>query len=143
VPTRGSSLDHITGAIVDEAMRLHKRLGPGLLEGVYEGLLAQLIARRGLHVERQKQVTFEIDGLRFENGLRVDLLVEGQVIVELKAVEQLAPAHARQLLTYLRLMDLRLGLLLNFGAHRMSDGIRRVVNRYEPAPAQDPSAALR
>lgn len=125
------SPDQITGIVVNEAYRLHRRLGPGLLETVYEAILARMIERRGVCVERQKSISFEVDGLAFRDGFRVDLLLDGQVIVELKAVENLSPVHSRQLLTYLRLTDLRVGLLINFGAARMVDGIHRVVNQYE------------
>ena len=85
-------LDDITGAIVDAAMRVHQGLGPGLLESVYEAILARELERRGLRVERQKAVAFEFDGMRFEEGLRLDLLVEGAVVVELKSVENLPPS---------------------------------------------------
>jgi GxxExxY protein len=127
-------IDRITGEVVDAAYRLHTRLGPGLLESVYESVLAGMLARRGLLVERQKVVTFTFDGMRFDEGFRVDLLVENQVVVELKSVEKLSPVHAKQLLTYLRLLDLRVGFLINFGAHRMKDGLRRVVNAHAAAP---------
>lgn len=124
--------DELTGLIVDAAYRLHKRLGPGLLENVYEALLEKLLIERGLRVERQKPVSFVIDGLEFKDGFRVDLLVEGRVLVELKAINKLAPVHARQLLGYLRLMNLEVGLLINFGEPRLKDGLHRVVNRYRP-----------
>lgn len=123
--------DAISGLIVDASVRLHKDLGPGLLESVYETLLADRLRARGLMVERQKTIAFEFDGVLFDDGYRVDLLVDGRVIVELKSVEQLAPVHAKQLLTYLRLMNLRVGLLVNFGAPVMKDGIKRLVNGYE------------
>jgi len=123
-------VDQITAEIVDAAYHLHRRLGPGLMESVYSSLLAQLLERRGLRVEREKRLTFEVDGLRFEEGLRLDLLVEGRVIVELKSVEKLAPVHSKQLLTYLRVLDLRVGLLINFGAPTLKEGIQRVVNAH-------------
>lgn len=125
--------DELTGVIVDTAYRLHTRIGPGLLENVYEALLARMLSEQGLRVERQKPVSFTIDGLAFRDGFKVDLLVEDRVVVELKAIEKLGPVHAKQLLTYLRLMDLRVGLLINFGAARLKDGVHRVVNRYHPA----------
>jgi iron complex transport system substrate-binding protein len=121
-------LDDVTGAIVDEAMKIHVGLGPGLLESVYEVVLAKALERRGLGVERQKAIRFEYDGLVFEEGFRTDLLVEGRVIVELKSVEALAPVHTKQLLTYLRLMNLQVGLLINFGEATLKQGLRRVVN---------------
>src|SRR5438445_8279806 len=97
-------LDDITGAIIEEAIRIHKELGPGLLESVYEVVLAKALERRGLCVERQKPVRFQYDGLVFEEGFRVDLLVEQRVVVELKSIECVAPVHGKTLLTYLRLM---------------------------------------
>jgi iron complex transport system substrate-binding protein len=133
-------LEHVTGIIVDEAYRLHTRIGPGLLENVYETLLARMLTERGLHVEKQKEISFQIDGIRFENGFRVDLLVENRVVLELKAVEKLAPVHSRQLLTYLRLMELPVGLLINFGAARLNDGLQRVVNHYRPAKTASSSS---
>jgi len=121
-------LDEITGAIVDSSMKIHKDLGPGLLESVYEVVLAKALQKRGLQIERQKAVEFEYDGTRFEEGFRVDLLVEGQVVVELKSLEKLSAVHGKQLLTYLRLMDLPVGLLINFGAATLKEGLHRVVN---------------
>lgn len=126
-------LDDITGAIVDAAMKIHIDLGPGLLESVYEMVLAKALAKRGLHVERQKGIRFEYDGILFEEGFRADLVVESRVIVELKSVEKLAPVHSKQLLTYLRLMDLPVGLLINFGAATLKEGLHRIVNRLPPS----------
>ncbi len=113
-------------------MKLHVRLGPGLLESVYEAVLARELARRGLSVQRRKPIGFEFDGVWFEEGLRVDLLVTG-VVVELKSVEKVAPVHAKQVLTYLRLLGLRVGLLINFGAATMKEGLQRIVNDYTPS----------
>jgi len=121
-------LDEITGAIVDSAMQIHKDLGPGLLESVYEVVLAKALQKRGLLVERQKAIEFEYDGIKFEEGFRVDLLVDGRVIVELKSVEKLSAVHGKQVLTYLRLMNLPVGLLINFGAAMLKEGLHRVVN---------------
>ena len=123
----------ITGEIVDAAHKLHTRLGPGLLESVYEAVLARQLERRGLCVERQKPVSFELDGMHFDEGFRVDLLVEGRVVVELKSVETLAPVHSKQLLTYLKPLDLQVGLLINFGAATLKEGLHRVVNNYTPS----------
>lgn len=117
-----------TRQIVDSAYRIHVGLGPGLLESVYETVLARDLVRRGLRIERQKVLSFEFDGLRFDDNLRIDLLVESNVIVEVKSVERVLPVHGKQLLTYLRLARLRVGLLLNFGAGLMKDGIQRIVN---------------
>jgi GxxExxY protein len=122
-------LDDITGAVVDSAMKIHKGLGPGLLESVYEAVLARALERRGLQVEKQKVIRFEYDGMVFDEGFRTDLLVEGRVIVELKSVEKLAPVHSKQLLTYLRLMNLPVGLLINFGSATLKEGLHRIVNK--------------
>jgi GxxExxY protein len=128
-------LDDITGAIVDAAVRIHRTLGPGLLESLYEGLLACELGRRGLRVERQRLISFSYDGIEIEDAFRADLLVELRVIVEVKSVERVAPVHTKQLLTYLRLTNLRVGLLLNFGAETMRDGMKRVVNNYPVSSA--------
>jgi iron complex transport system substrate-binding protein len=125
-------LDDITAAIVDSSMRIHKELGPGLLESVYEAVLARALKRRGMQVERQKIIRFEYDGMVFDEGFRLDLLVNQKVIVELKSVENLAAVHSKQLLTYLRLMNLPVGLLINFGAATLKSGLRRVVNNLDP-----------
>lgn len=126
-------LDDITGAVVDSAFRLHRDLGPGLLESVYEAILARALERRGLHVERQKPVRFEYDGMVFAEGLRVDLLIERRVVVELKSIERPAPVHGKQLLTYLRLMNLPVGLLINFGCVSFKEGLSRIVNHLDPS----------
>jgi GxxExxY protein len=136
------SIDEITGHIVDAAVKLHKRLGPGLLESVYERLLAQDLERRGLSVERQKIVGFDLDGLHFADGLRLDLLVNGVVIVEIKSIEKPAPIHSKQLLTYLRILDLRAGLLINFGGMTLKEGLHRVVNNYSPPAVAPPASAV-
>lgn len=128
-----SRLDEITGQIVDSAYKLHKGLGPGLLESVYEMILARDLERRGLKVERQSPLSFEYDGLRFSEALRIDLFVEHLVVVEIKSVERLAPVHPKQLLTYLRLLQLPVGLLINFGAATLKEDLRRVVNGLTPS----------
>ena len=121
-------INEISGEIVDAAFHIHSKLGPGLLESVYEVILARELEKRGLKVERQKVVPIVFEGVRFTEGFCADLVVEDAVIVELKSVEQLAPVHHKQLLTYLRLLDYRLGLLINFGAPVIKDGIKRIVN---------------
>jgi len=126
-------IDAITGEIIDLAVKLHVRIGPGLLESVYETLLEKQLRERGLIVERQKLVAFEFDGITFREGLRVDLFVDNQVVVEIKSVEKLTPIHSKQVLTYLRLLELPVGLLLNFGAGYMREGLHRIVNRYRPS----------
>lgn len=125
-------LDEITGIIIDASRRIHDRFGPGLLESLYEAVLACDLRRRGLAVERQRLISFAYDGIEIEDAFRADLIVQGSVIVEVKSLERPASLHARQLLTYLRLTDLRVGLLLNFGLELMKDGIKRVVNDYTP-----------
>jgi len=126
-------LDDITAAIIDSSMKIHKELGPGLLESVYEVVLSRVLERRGFQVERQGAICFEYDGMVFEDAFRIDLLVDGQVIVELKSVERLAPVHCKQLLTYLRLMNVPVGLLINFGGATLREGLRRIVNRLSPS----------
>jgi GxxExxY protein len=128
-------IDEITGEIVDAAYKIHTGLGPGLLESVYEAVLAKELTRRGLDVARQRTISFEYDGMVFDEGLRIDLLVEGNVVVELKSVEKLAPVHAKQVLTYLRLMHLPVGLLINFGSATLKEGLHRIVNQYQPSAA--------
>lgn len=126
--------DALTGMIVDAAFHIHQDLGPGLLESVYELVLAAALQRRGVKVERQKSVTFMYDGMIFDEGFRIDLLVEDKVVVELKSVEKMAPVHAKQLLTYLRLMKRPVGLLINFEAGTFKEGVhRRIVNGYIPS----------
>jgi len=114
--------------IVDCALELHRNLGPGLLETVYEATLARALERRGLVVQRQVAVPIEYQGETFSEGFRADLIVGGLVIVELKSIERVTPAHKKQLLTYLRLTGLKLGYLLNFGEALMRDGITRTIN---------------
>ncbi|MFH0934589.1 MAG: GxxExxY protein [Pseudomonadota bacterium] len=123
--------DEIGKQIVDMAVKIHQEVGPGLLETVYEIILAHGLRQRGLLVERQVPIPIEYQGLKFEEGFRADLLVEDKVIVELKSIETLNNAHKKQLLTYLRLTDRRLGYLLNFGEVLMKHGIIRTVNRLE------------
>lgn len=125
------NVEEITAQIVDCGYRLHCRLGPGLLESVYEAVLARMLELQGLRIERQKPVPIELDGMRFDEGFRADLLVDGQVLVELKSVEKIAPVHGKQVLTYLRLLNLPVGLLMNFGASTFKDGIKRIVNNHQ------------
>ena len=122
-------LDKITGAIIDSSIKIHRELGPGLLESVYEVVLARTLERRGHLVERQKPISFEYDGMQFTEGFRTDLLVDGVVIIEIKSVEKLAPVHSKQLLTYLRLMNLNVGLLINFGGATLKEGLHRIVSQ--------------
>ncbi|MBX7105373.1 MAG: GxxExxY protein [Gemmataceae bacterium] len=120
--------NEIATVIVDAAYNIHVRLGPGLLESVYARILEHELRRRGLRVAREVPIPFRFDDLTFDEGFRADLIVEELVIVELKSVEVTAPVHKKQLLTYLKLADRRLGLLINFGAAMIKDGIFRLVN---------------
>lgn len=120
--------NEIAKIVVDAAFQIHKGLGPGLLETVYEVVLAHALKKRGLKVERQIPVAIVFEGIKFDEGFRADLIVEDKIIVELKSVEKVMPVHKKQLLTYLRLSDKRLGLLINFGSELIRDGISRVVN---------------
>ena len=114
--------------IVDAAVSIHRGIGPGLLETVYEVVLAHVLQERGLVVERQVPVPIEYSGIEFDEGFRADIIVAGKVILELKSVEKVNNVHKKQLLTYLRLTGLKLGYLLNFGEALMKEGITRVVN---------------
>uniref|UniRef100_UPI0035CAC007 GxxExxY protein n=1 Tax=uncultured Sphingomonas sp. TaxID=158754 RepID=UPI0035CAC007 len=124
------ALEKLARVAVDCGYKLHEALGPGLLESVYEVCLARSLADRGLSVERQKSVPIRFNGIVLEEGFRADLLVEGQLLIELKSTEKYAPVHAKQVITYLRLMNLPLGILMNFGAETFRDGVRRLVNNY-------------
>lgn len=121
-------INRISGEVVDAAYKLHTRLGPGLMESAYRLILAHDLESRGLQVVQEAPITFEYEGMTIANGFRVDLLVESCVVVELKSLEKLAPVHTRQILTYLRLLDLPVGLLINFGAARLEDGLTRIIN---------------
>ena len=121
--------NEITSAVIQSSIEIHQDLGPGLLESVYEDVLAHELAQRGLKVERQKPVPIQYKGLIFPDPFRLDLLVESQVVVELKSVEELMPVNFRQVLTYLRLSGLNLGLLLNFNVPKLREGIHRIVDR--------------
>ena len=124
------NFEEVAATIVDASLWLHRRLGPGLLESVYESLLTQELRRRGLRVDRQRAVDFELDGLLFREGFRVDMVVENLVLIELKSVEKVTPVHWRQVLTYLRILDLPVGLLINFGGATLKEGLHRVINDY-------------
>jgi GxxExxY protein len=126
-------IDRISGDVIDVAMRLHRELGPGLLEGVYEMILAARLAQMGYSVARQRSIDVEFEGLRFEAAFRIDLLVDERLLVEIKSVDRLAAVHAKQLLTYLRLTGQPVGLLINFGGETLKEGIRRLVNNHNPS----------
>jgi GxxExxY protein len=120
--------NEIAKQILDAAFVVHTKLGPGLLESVYEVILAYELQKRGLTAERQKPMPILYDNIRFDEAFRSDLVVNEKVIAELKSVEALAPVHAKQLLTQLRLSGLKLGLLINFGEAHLKNGIKRVIN---------------
>lgn len=122
--------ERLSAVVVDAACRVYRVLGPGLFESVYEAVLARELSMRGLRVERQCLVGFEYEGMRFEEGFRVDLMINSVLVVEIKSVPNLAPVHRKQVLSYLRLLNLTLGLLINFGAASFRDGCRRVVNNH-------------
>ena len=114
--------------VVDCAVKLHIELGPGLLESVYEVLLAHRLEKLGLKVERQVHIPIQYDGICFDEGFRADLIVEGKVLLELKSVERTSNVHKKQVLTYLKLSGIKLGFLLNFGESLMKDGMQRILN---------------
>ncbi|MEJ5263298.1 MAG: GxxExxY protein [Ignavibacterium sp.] len=118
----------ISKIIIDCCFKIHKELGPGLLESVYEEVLAYELFNCGLKIERQKGIPVVYNNLKMELGFRADLIVENKVIIELKSIEAIAPVHIKQLLTYLKLTGLKLGLLINFNEALLKDGIKRVVN---------------
>jgi iron complex transport system substrate-binding protein len=131
-------IDWITGSIIDSAMRIHRALGPGLFESVYEVVLERDLVRGGFRVERQKVIGFEFEGLHFENAFVLDLLVDSKVVVEIKSVAGLAPIFEKQIQTYLRLTDCRAGLLINFNETLLKHGIKRIVNRLDEDPRRPP-----
>ncbi len=123
-------------------MRVHTALGPGLLESVYEKCLKHELTKEGLHVEPQIWLPVIYDGIQMEGGYKIDLLVENLVLVELKVVEQLLPVHRAQLLSYLKLSNKNVGLLINFNVGHLRDGIRRIVNHYQPSESSVCSAVF-
>lgn len=120
--------NQIATTVVDCAFKVHSTLGPGLLESVYQASLAYELQKRGAHVTVERGIPVEYDQIRLELGFRADIIVENKVIIECKSIDALAPVHGKILLTYLRLADMRLGLLINFNVPLIKDGIRRVVN---------------
>ena len=132
----------ITGSIVDAAMKVHTALGPGLLESVYEKCLKHELTKRGFRVESQLWLPVMYDGVEIEGGYKIDLLVEGEVVVELKVVEQLLEVHKAQLLSYLKLSNKQVGLLINFNVVHLRDGIRRMVNRFQSSASAASTAVV-
>jgi len=129
-------INKITGAIVDTAFRIHEDVGPGLFESVYELVLADMLMSKGFSVQRQVPVPIRIGGKVYDEGFRADLIVEAQVIVEIKSLEHLARVHKKQLLTYLKLSGLPVGLLINFGGELLKGNIERIANTGVPVLPQ-------
>lgn len=126
-------IDEVSGDVIDVALRIHRELGPGLLESVYETILAGKLAGMGYKVDRQKPIDIEFEGQSFLAAFRVDLLVDDRLVVEIKCSEGLSKAHLKQLQTYLRLTKQPVGLLINFAGATLKEGIRRVVNDHAPS----------
>ena len=125
-----TELNEITGRIIEFSIKVHKALGPGMLEGAYEICLTHELVTHGFKVERQKKLPIVYDGIKLDAGYRIDLLVNDSVIVEVKAVERLHAVHEAQLLSYMRMTGVTLGLLINFNMKMLRDGVKRVVNRF-------------
>lgn len=121
--------NQIASAVVDASLKIHRTLGPGLLEHVYETILAYELRRRGFFTQTQLPVPVVYEEVKLKIGFRPDIIVDRKLIVEVKSIVAIAPVHLKQLQTYLRIMDLRLGLMINFNVELIKDGIRRVVNR--------------
>ena len=133
--------DAVAHAVVDCGYKLHVELGPGLFESVYEVFLARMLELRGLSVERQVPVAVDILGLHFDEGFRADMVVNRMLLVELKSIPQVAPVHVKQVLTYLRLLRMPVGLLINFGGATFKEGVTRVANRHREGvdPSERPT----
>ena len=124
------NVEQISAIVVDCAYKLHVEAGPGLLESVYEAVLAKMLEQRGLRVQRQVSVPINLMNLHFDEGFRADLIVNGRFLIELKSVETLARVHSKQVVTYLRLLKMPIGLLINFGAETFKEGVKRIVNNH-------------
>ena len=124
------NIEELSAVVVDTAFQIHRDIGPGLLESVYQKVLVAILREKGFTVDTEVPVEFQYAGLSFSGELRIDLLVNGRLIVELKSVEAIAPVHTKQVLTYLRLKRFPLGLLINFGAALFKEGCRRIVNNH-------------
>uniref|UniRef100_UPI0035CC10FB GxxExxY protein n=1 Tax=uncultured Sphingomonas sp. TaxID=158754 RepID=UPI0035CC10FB len=123
-------VERIAAIAVDCGLNIHRRIGPGLLESAYEIVLAHALERRGLAVARQQLISIRIDDLVIDAGFRADLIVEGVLLIKLKSIDRLAPVHGKQVLTYLRFLELPVGLLMNFGGETFKEGLRRIVNNH-------------
>lgn len=133
----------VTGQIIDAAIKVHTALGPGLLESAYEVCLTHELRQRGMKVQTQVVLPIQYNGLNLDAGYRIDLLVEDIVIVELKAVEEMLPLYDAQILSYLRLRQLQVGLLINFNVVKLKEGLRRIVNNYSgPSPRSSAPSAV-
>ena len=143
--TRSGELEtnEISGAMVDSAMRIHQRLGPGLLESVYQRILVYELRKENLEVETEVSIPVEWDGHVIDESFRADFIVEKRVLVELKSVESVKPVHKKQTLTYLKLSNLQVALLINFGAALLKDGIHRIVNNLKEEPSASPRLRVR
>ena len=128
-----TNVEALATVAIDCGLTIHRRIGPGLLESAYEAILAAALEQRGLSVERQKTIAIHMDDLRVDAGFRADLLVESVLLIELKSVDRLVPVHGKQVLTYLRFLELPLGLLMNFGGETFREGLRRIVNNHAAA----------
>ena len=126
----GLDVEQLATIAVDCGLKAHQRLGPGLLESAYEKILAHMLTVRGIAVKSQVLMPIEVDGLIVDQGFRVDLVLEDKLLIEIKSVERIAPVHAKQVLTYLRFMDLPLGLLMNFSGMTFREGLKRIVNNH-------------
>jgi GxxExxY protein len=126
----GFDVEFLASEAIDSGLQIHRRYGSGLLESAYEALLMFALQKKGFRVERQRPMDLAHEGGLIKDAFRIDLLVESQLIIEVKSVERFSPAHAKQLLTYLRVTDLKLGLLMNFGCETFGEGLKRVSNNY-------------
>jgi GxxExxY protein len=135
-----SDLDKLTGRVLDIAIGIHRAFGPGMLESVYERVLASKLRDEGYEAAQQVLLNIEYEGCRFDGAFRIDLLVEGKLLIEIKSIERLLPVHSKQLLTYLRLARQPIGLLINFGGERLMDGYKRLVNDYHASAISASSA---
>lgn len=123
-------LEEIVTIVIDCGFRTHKGLGPGLLESAYQAVLVEMLRRKGLSVQEERIIPIVFEDMTIDRGFRADIVVEGELLIELKSVERLAPVHGKQVLTYLRLANLPLGLLMNFGGETFKEGLRRITNAY-------------
>jgi GxxExxY protein len=136
-------IDVITGHVLDLSIRIHKALGPGMLESAYEQVLAGKLTEMGYLVERQQLLDIEFEGHRISGAFRIDIFVERRLLIEVKVVERLVPAHTKQMLTYLRLANQSVGLLINFGGGTLVEGYKRLVNDYQPSANSAFSARIK